>query len=66
LVVRLAEGEAIEAAMIGRDSVYGVSAALDGAIALNDAIVQLPGSGSIVGVAHLRRAAIIAFPSARR
>ena len=52
--------------MIGRDSVYGASAALDGAIALNDAIVQLPGTGSVLNVAHLRRAAIIAFPSARR
>ncbi len=57
LVVRLAEGDTIEAAMVGRDSVYWASAGLDGVIALNDAIVQLPGTGSILGVAHLRRAA---------
>src|SRR5260370_26021433 len=47
LVVRLAEGDTIEAAMVGRDSVYWASAALDGAVALNDAIVQLPGTASI-------------------
>jgi CRP-like cAMP-binding protein len=57
LVVRLADGDMIEAAMVGRDSVFGASAALDGLLALNDAIVQLPGTGSILGVAHLRRAA---------
>ncbi len=57
LVVRLSEGETIEATIIGRDSVFGASAALDGAIALNDAIVQLPGTASVLGVAHLRRAA---------
>lgn len=32
-------------AMIGRDSVFGGSVALDGAVALNDAIVQSPGYG---------------------
>jgi hypothetical protein len=32
LVVRLADGDTIEAAMVGRDSVFGASAALDGAI----------------------------------
>jgi CRP-like cAMP-binding protein len=56
LVVRLAEGDTIEAAMVGRDSVFGASAALDGAIAMNDAIVQLPGTGSVLDVAHLRKA----------
>ncbi len=57
LVVRLLNGGTIEAAMIGRDSVFGAAAALDGAVALNDAIVQLPGTGSTISVAHLRRAA---------
>ena len=56
LVVRLANGDTIEAAMVGRDSVFGASAALDGATAMNDAIVQLPGTGSVLDVAHLRRA----------
>jgi CRP-like cAMP-binding protein len=54
LVVRLSEGETVEVAMVGRDSIYGASAALDGAIALNEAIVQLPGSTSILDLAQLR------------
>jgi CRP-like cAMP-binding protein len=57
LVVELASGESIEAAMIGRDSVVGASAALDGQIALNTAIVQIPGAGSILDVQHLKAAA---------
>jgi CRP-like cAMP-binding protein len=57
LVTRLAEGETVEAAMVGRDSVFEASAALDGGIALNEAIVQLPGAASILDVAQLRRAA---------
>src|SRR5260370_33005860 len=43
--------------MVGRDSVYWASAGVDGVIALNDAIVQRPGTGCILGVAHLGRAA---------
>lgn len=57
LVVRLSEGQTVEAAMIGHDSVYGASAALDGAIALNDAIVQMAGNASVLDVASLRAAA---------
>ena len=57
LVTRLIEGEAVEAAMIGRDSVFGASASLDGGIALNEAIVQLPGTASVLDVAQLRKAA---------
>ena len=57
LVVRLAEGQTIEAAMIGRDSLFGGSAALDGTIAMNDGIVQLPGTASVLDIAALRRAA---------
>jgi CRP-like cAMP-binding protein len=57
LVVRLLNGDTIEAAMIGRDSVFGAAAALNGGIAINDAIVQLPGTASTLGVAQIRRAA---------
>jgi CRP-like cAMP-binding protein len=57
LVVRLLNGDTIEAAMIGRDSVFGAAAALNGGIAINDAIVQLPGVASTLGVAQIRRAA---------
>ena len=46
LVVGLASGDMIEAGMIGRDGVVGTPAALDGAISVNRAIVQLPGVGS--------------------
>jgi CRP-like cAMP-binding protein len=57
LVVRLTEGETVEIAMVGRDSVFGGATALDGGIALNDAIVQLAGSASILDVPQLRKAA---------
>jgi CRP-like cAMP-binding protein len=57
LVVSLATGEMVEVAMIGQDSVFGGSAALDGSISLTDAIVQLPGAASTLNVEHLRNAA---------
>ncbi len=57
LVVSLASGEAIEAAMIGRDSVYGGSSALDGLISLNKVIVQLAGEGVTLDVARFREVA---------
>ena len=57
LVVALAGGEAIEAAMIGRDSVYGGSSALDGMVSLNKVIVQLAGEGVSLDVARLREIA---------
>src|SRR5271154_4495062 len=54
LVVNLADGEMVEAAMIGRDSVVGGSSALDGKVALNKAIVQIGGNGSVLELEHLR------------
>jgi CRP-like cAMP-binding protein len=57
LVVSLADGAMIEVAMIGRDAVFGASAALDGNISLTDAIVQLPGAASTLAVGRLRAAA---------
>jgi CRP-like cAMP-binding protein len=57
LVVSLAEGQAVEVAMIGRDSVFGGLAALDGRISLTDAIVQLPGTASTLEVERLRTVA---------
>ena len=62
LVVRLADGETVEAAMIGRDSVFGGASALDGCIALNEAVVQLPGTASVIDVARLREAAAQSAP----
>jgi CRP-like cAMP-binding protein len=57
LVVSLAGGGTVEVAMIGRDSIFGASAALDGKISLTDAIVQLPGTASTLEVGILRSAA---------
>jgi hypothetical protein len=37
--------------MIGRQSVFGASAALDGGISLNDATAQFAGDASIIGPA---------------
>ncbi len=57
LVVGLGGGEMIEAAMIGRDSMLGGAAALDGQISLNKAIIQLAGAGATLDVARFRKAA---------
>ena len=57
LVVELAGGETIEAAMIGRDSMLGATSALDGEVSLNKAIIQLPGAGETLDVAHFREVA---------
>src|SRR4029434_3175491 len=43
LVVTLSTGEAIEAAMVGRDGVIGAVAARDGRISLSRAVVQISG-----------------------
>jgi CRP-like cAMP-binding protein len=57
LVVELSGGQAIEAAMIGRDSMLGATSALDGQISLNKAIIQLPGSGETLDVKRFRKVA---------
>jgi CRP-like cAMP-binding protein len=44
LTVPLSTGEVIEAAMVGRDGVVGASAAFNGRISLNRAIVQVGGA----------------------
>jgi CRP-like cAMP-binding protein len=57
LVVALSSGEVIEAAMIGRDSILGGAAAMDGLISLNKAIVQLGGKGEALEIGRLREVA---------
>jgi CRP-like cAMP-binding protein len=57
LLVRLSEGQTVEVATVGRDSVFGAAAALDGAISLTDAVVLVPGTASMLGIAELRTAA---------
>jgi CRP-like cAMP-binding protein len=58
LVVTLSSGEAIEAAMVGRDGVVGASAALEGRVALSRAVVQIAGRGASCDVDALKRAAM--------
>src|SRR5215218_7133829 len=58
LVVTLSTGEAVEASMVGRDGVVGASAALDGAISLSRAIVQLSGDAMQCEIAPLKKAAL--------
>jgi CRP-like cAMP-binding protein len=55
LVVTLSTGEAIEAAMVGRDGVIGALAALDGRISLSRAVVQISGHGAMCDVEALKR-----------
>jgi CRP-like cAMP-binding protein len=54
LVVDLASGDMIEAAMVGRDSVAGGSSAFDNQISLNRAVVQITGRASALNVDHFR------------
>ena len=56
LVVTLSSGEAIEAAMVGRDGVVGALAALDGRISLSRAVVQISGHGASCDVEALKQA----------
>ena len=44
IVVNLSEGQSVEVAMIGRDSVVGACEALGDGVSLTDAIVLFPGS----------------------
>jgi CRP-like cAMP-binding protein len=57
LVVRPIEGETTEVAMVGRDSIFGASAALGGPLALTTAIVQSPGMCSALPIGRLIEAA---------
>ncbi len=57
LVVRLSEGETTEVAMVGRESLFGASAALGSPVALTTAIVQLPGTCSVIPIKRLQAAA---------
>jgi CRP-like cAMP-binding protein len=56
LIVQLARGERVQVAMIGRDSILG-SSALGDPIALNSAVVLVPGIASTIDVDRLRAAA---------
>jgi CRP-like cAMP-binding protein len=55
LVVELASGEMIEAAMIGREGVVGGLSALDSGLSISRAIVQVVGAASVADVDDVRR-----------
>ena len=57
LVVRLAKGEHVQIAMIGRDSLFGSFSAFGDPTALNGAVVLVPGVASTIDVDRLRAAA---------
>jgi len=56
-MVSLGQGETIEVAMIGRDSLFGGSAALFGGISPTAAVVRYPGRASAIEVAQFRSVA---------
>ena len=57
IVVRLAEGQAVEVAMIGSDSAVGLLETLGDGISLTDAVVLFPGSASLIEIADIKTAA---------
>src|SRR4051794_31720844 len=52
VVVTMNDGIAVEAAMIGREGVIGASIGSGMNIALNDAIVQVPGTAQVIPYAR--------------
>jgi CRP-like cAMP-binding protein len=54
VVVRLSEGQTVQAAMIGRDSAIGVMEGLGDGISLTDAVVLFPGTTSMIEIADFR------------
>ena len=57
LVVKLAKGEHVQVAMIGRDSLLGALSTMGDAGALNTAVVLVPGAASVMDLDRLRVAA---------
>ena len=57
LVVKLAKGEHVQVAMVGRDSLLGTLSTMGDACALNTAIVLVPGAASVMDLDRLRDAA---------
>lgn len=57
LVVKLAKGEHVQVAMIGRGSLLGSLSTMGDACALNTAVVLVPGSASVMDIDQLRAAA---------
>lgn len=62
ITVGLSEGQTIEAAMLGRDSVVGGGAALADGIAASDAVVLFSGTASAIEVPAFRAVAAASAP----
>jgi CRP-like cAMP-binding protein len=62
ITVGLSEGQMIEVALLGRDSVVGGGAALADGIAPADAIVLFPGTASMLEIAAFRAIAAASVP----
>jgi CRP-like cAMP-binding protein len=62
IIVGLSEGQTIEVAMLGRDSVVGGGAALADGIAPADAVVLFPGTASTVEIGAFRAVAAASEP----
>lgn len=54
IVVGLSDGQTIQVAMIGRDSIVGASAALGDEMSMTEAVVSLPGTASAIEIGVLR------------
>jgi CRP-like cAMP-binding protein len=57
LVVKLARGEHVQIAMVGRDSIFGALSTLGDPTALNSAVVLVPGVASTIDLDQLRAVA---------
>jgi len=57
MIVGVSSGQFVEAGMLGRNSVVGTGAALDGPDALNTAIAQVESTGMIIDAGVLKRLA---------
>jgi CRP-like cAMP-binding protein len=57
LVVDMARGEHVQIAMVGHRSIFGAFSALGDAVALNSAVVLVPGPASAIDLDRLRAAA---------
>jgi CRP-like cAMP-binding protein len=57
MMVRLSGGQAVEVAMIGRDSICRACSAFVDGLSSTDAVVLLPGTASVIDVAALRAVA---------
>jgi len=62
IAVGLSEGQTIEVAMIGRDSMVAGGAALADGIAVSDAVVLFPGTASAVEISAFRNVAAASVP----